>query len=70
MPNPLFEELGGNRQQPQDMRGMVQAFQQFKSMIKGNPQQMVQNLIKSGLMSNEQYSQLANMARQLSVFFQ
>lgn len=71
MPNPLFEELGGNRQQPpQDLRGMVTAFRQFRSALKGDPQQMVQQLITSGRMSQDQYQQLVHMAQQLSQYFQ
>lgn len=72
MPNPLFEELGGNKQTqtPQDLRGMITAYRQFRSALKGNPQQMVQQLLASGRMSQDQYQQLIQMAQQLSQYFQ
>lgn len=66
MPNPIFNALGG----PQipgplgNMTRMLQQFQQFKSTFQGNPKQEVQRLLNSGQMSQNQYNQLQNMARQ------
>lgn len=70
MPNPLYDELNGNKQQPQGLQGMLQSFRQFRSALKGDPQQMVQQLLQSGRMSQDQYQQLVRMAQQLSQFFQ
>ena len=62
--NPLFNMMGG--QPPQNNMGqMLQQFQQFKSQFSGNPQQMVQQLISSGKMSQAQFNQLAQMANQI-----
>ena len=44
---------------------MLKQFQQFKAQFSGNPQQMVQQLLSSGKMSQAQYNQLAQMANQL-----
>lgn len=53
-----------NRFNPQ----MVQQFNQFRRNFNGNPQQMVMNLMQQGLMSNEQFQQLSQMANQFQNF--
>lgn len=68
MANPLLNALGGTTPQapmPQGMSNMIQAFQQFKAGLTGDPQKQVQQLLASGRMSKEQYSQLASMAQGL-----
>lgn len=62
--NPLFNMMSG--QAPQNNMGqLLQNFERFKAQFQGNPQQMVQQLISSGRMSQAQYNQLAQMANQL-----
>ena len=61
--NPLFNQLGGGRQN--SMGNMLQAFQQFKNSFSGDPKQQVQQLLNSGKMTQEQYNQLSETARQL-----
>ena len=62
--NPLYNAMGG--QAPQNNMGqLLKNFEQFKAQFSGNPQQMVQQLISSGKMSQAQYNQLAQMANQL-----
>ena len=62
--NPLFNSMGG--QMPQNNMGqLLKNFEQFKSQFSGNPQQMVQQLISSGKMSQAQYNRLAQLANQL-----
>lgn len=64
MPNPLFNQLGGN--QPMNpMMNMIQQFQQFKQNFRGDPQQEVQKLLNSGRMTQAQYNQLQQMAQQM-----
>lgn len=71
MGNPLF----GNGM-PQNnpfgafggMMNFMNQFNQFRSGIQGNPQQMVQNMIQNGQMSQEQFNQLSNMANQIMPF--
>lgn len=68
MPNPLFNQIGGN-QMPGPMgqfQQMMSAFQQFKANFKGDPQQEVQRLLNSGQMSQQQYNQLTQMAQQMT----
>ena len=62
MSNPLFGMLGGN-QGP--MNGLMQRFQQFQQMFKGDPRQQVQQLLNSGRVSQQQYNQAVQMAQQL-----
>ena len=60
--------FGGRQSNPQNngMQGMLQQFQQFKQQLgNGDPQAMVQELLRSGKMSQQQYQQLSDMARQL-----
>ena len=59
----LFNSLG-NAQQPAQ-NNIIQRFQQFKQSFTGNPQQMVQQLLNSGKVSQQQYNQAVQMANQL-----
>lgn len=62
--NPLLNMMGG--QAPQNNIGqLLKNFEQFKSQFSGNPQQMVQQLISSGKMTQAQYNQLSQLANQL-----
>lgn len=65
MANPLFNMLGGgNPMQGNPMMQMMQSFNQFRNAFTGDPKQKVQELLNSGRMSQDQYNQLQNMARQ------
>ena len=45
---------------------MMQQFAQFRRMMQGrNPQQMVQNLLQSGQMTQAQFEQLKQQANEL-----
>ena len=74
MGNPMIDML--SRGSPQQFAGtgnmscgpmhMAQQFAQFKRMMQGrNPQQMVQNLLQSGQMTQEQFEQLKQQAIEL-----
>ena len=74
MPNPMLDML--SRGAPQQFSGsgnmpggpmqMMQQFAQFRRMMQGrNPQQMVQNLLSSGQMSQAQFEQLKQQASEL-----
>lgn len=65
MPNPFqaFSNGGmpgsfGNIQQ------MIQSFNQFRNTFKGNPQEVVQNMLNSGQLSQERFNQAQQMAKQ------
>ena len=74
MPNPMLDML--SRGSPQQFAGagnmsggpmqMAQQFAQFKRIMQGrNPQQMVQNLLQSGQMTQAQFEQLKQQASEL-----
>ena len=58
MPNPLFNQLNG---QP-PMNPMVKQIMDFKRTFSGNPQQMVQQMLNSGRISQAQMNQLSQQA--------
>lgn len=60
MSNPLFQQYGN--QNP--MMNMLKNFQQFKNSFTGNPQQMVQQMLNSGQISQSQYAEAVEMAKQ------
>ena len=57
MSNPLF-----NSMLPQN--SLMQKFQQFQQMFRGNPQQMIQQMMNSGKVNQNQYNQAVQMAQQ------
>ena len=59
MSNPLY---GMMQQQPQN--NLMQRFQQFAQMFKGDPRQQVQQLLNSGKVNQTQYNQAVQMAQQ------
>lgn len=59
--NNMFNPFGG-------FMNFMNQFNQFRSGVQGNPQQMVQNMIQNGQMSQEQFNQLSNMANQILPF--
>lgn len=74
MSNPMLDMLSRGAQDhfagPGNMPGgpmqMMQQFAQFRRMMQGrNPQQMVQNLLQSGQMSQAQFDQLKQQASEL-----
>ena len=61
MANPLYQQLGGKA----PVNPMLQRFLQFRKTFTGNPQQMVQNMINSGRISQEQVNKYAQQANSL-----
>ena len=57
-----------NNLQQNPMQNMMQRFQQFKQTFSGNPQQIVQQMLNSGKISQEQYNQAVQMANQFQQF--
>lgn len=69
MGNPLMQFLGGGASPmipgPMgNMMQMMQQFNQFRSTFQGDPKAQVEQLLKSGKMSEEQYKQLEAVAKQ------
>ena len=61
MSNPLYSAMG--QQMP---NAMMQRFQQFQQMFKGDPRQQVQQLLNSGRVSQAQYDQAVQIANQFA----
>lgn len=59
--NNMFGPFGG-------MMNFMNQLNQFRNGIQGNPQQMVQNMLQNGQMSQDQFTQLSNMANQIMPF--
>lgn len=60
--NPLFQQMAP---QNSGTNNLIQRFQQFQSMFKGDPRQQVQQLLNSGKVSQQQYNNAVQMAQQL-----
>lgn len=63
MSNPLFSALGG--QQMNQMAQLVADAKRLQQTMTGNPKQMVEELVKSGRMSQDQFNQYAQIANQI-----
>ena len=73
MANPLMQFLSGagGSAMPGPMNNvmqLLQQFNQFRSAFQGDPKKQVEELRKSGKMSDEQYHQLEAMAKQIMPF--
>ena len=64
--NPFFQAMGGNRQP-----NMIQQFQSFMQQMKGkDPKAMLNDLVSSGRVSQEQLNAAQQQAQQLANAFQ
>lgn len=62
--NPILSRL--NQTQPSNPMNMIRQFTEFKRQFAGrDPQAMVQQLLQSGQMSQQQYDQLKQQAMEL-----
>lgn len=59
MSNPLYQQMGNHG------NNILQRFQQFQQMFRGDPRAQVQQLLNSGRVSQEQYNQAVQMAHQM-----
>lgn len=80
MPNNLYQQLNGytqingytqqnsNLQQMINnfggLQGLLNEYNKFKNSFQGNPQQIVQGLLQSGKMTQNEYNQLSQIASQ------
>lgn len=63
MGNPLY-----NPQQNNPYVNMIGQIKQFGQTIKGNPKQMVEQLLASGQMSQSEFNKYTQMAQQIMPF--
>jgi len=61
--NPLYQQMAP--QAGSQMGNLLQRFQQFQQMFKGDPRQQVQQLLNSGKVSQSQYNNAVQMAQQM-----
>ena len=61
--NRLFQMM---QQSPMPNNNFIQQFTNFARTFQGNPQQIVQNLMQSGRVTQDQYNQAVNIANQLT----
>lgn len=63
MSNPLYDQFG---QVNND--NIMNRFKQFQQTFKGDPRQMIQNMLNSGQITQEQLNNAMNKANQLMRF--
>lgn len=65
MPNPLYSVLGGGNQNP-----MIQQFTQFMNQMKGkDPNAIINEMVSSGKLTQEQLNQAQQQAQQMQGMF-
>ena len=68
MPSSIYNQLSGNngfQQNPfQNPQNFLNSLQQFASSFRGDPQQIVMQLLQSGRMSQQDYNKYRQMAQQ------
>ena len=65
MSNPLFGMFGNMMQG----NPLMQKFQQFTQMFRGNAGQQIQQLMSAGKVNQQQYNQAVQMAQQFQRMF-
>ena len=64
--NPFFNAMGGNKQP-----NMMQQFQQFMNQMKGkDPNAVIQDMMQSGKITQDQYTQARQQAQQMQGMFE
>ena len=61
MSNPIYQQM----QNGANMGGLEQKIQQLKSVIKGDPQQIIQQMLNSGKISQQAYNNAVQQAQQI-----
>ena len=64
--NPFYQAMGGNRQP-----NMMQQFQSFMQQMRGkDTNAMIQEMVSSGRISQDQLNQVQNQAQQMQGMFE
>lgn len=73
MLNPMLQQLTSRQNSPMQANNPMQMIQQFanfkQQMVGKDPKAIVQNLLTSGKMSNQQFEQLKQQAQSLQSIF-
>ena len=64
MPNPIFEQFGGQQAANNGFTNFMADFQRLQQDVK-NPKQEVERLLQSGQMSQQTFNSLAQQANQI-----
>lgn len=65
MPNPLYSKLNGNQQ-----GNMMQQFQRFMNQMQGkNPNEMIEQIVASGQLSQQQLNSIQHQAKNMEQQF-
>lgn len=62
--NPLFRQL--NQAQPGTGNDLLSRFNRFRQSFNGNPQEMIQQMMNSGRISQAQYNSAVQETQQLA----
>lgn len=66
MPNSFMQAMGGTKGPQGGPMNMMQAFQQFMQQNQGkNPNEMIQQMLSSGRLNQQQLNQVQQMAKQM-----
>lgn len=65
MANSLYQQMANS-----NLPGLMQQFNRFRENFQGDPQQMVQQLLQSGRMSQADYNRYNQMAQQFMKLLQ
>ena len=60
MANPLYQQLNSGRN-----NNLISQLMEFKKTFKGNPQDIVQNMLNSGRISQDQVNRYAQQANEI-----
>lgn len=63
--NSIFSSQGTSKGVQNNQAQMIEQFNNFKNSFKGNPKQVVMNMLKNGQITNPQLQQVIQMAQQL-----
>lgn len=64
--NPFFNAMGGNKQP-----NIMQQFQKFMNQMKGkDPNAVIQDMMQSGKITQDQYNQARQQAQQMQGMFE
>ena len=67
MSNPIFDAIGGNMMQGNNI---LTQFQQFRKQMQGkNPHEEINRLLQSGAISQQELNQAQQMAQQFQTMF-
>ena len=64
MPNPIFEQFGGQQAANNGFTNFMADFQRLQQAVK-NPKQEVERLLQSGQLSQQTFNSLAQQANQI-----